>query len=345
MKYDLLKDIEYGGCSAKIPAKQLEQILSGLPIMTHPNLLVDISTHDDAGVYRLNDDTALIFTTDFFPPICSDAYEFGQIAAANALSDVYAMGGKPLMALNIITFSPSKLPLEVYAEILRGGHDMAIQAGCLIVGGHTIDDHPPKYGLAVVGLVHPEKVLTNAGANTGDVLILTKPIGSGLIMAAKKMNLCSDETLHTALDNMKILNKEAIEIAQKFDIHSVTDITGFSLAGHSLKMATASKKTIKLFVKQIPLLPEVYKIADMGCIPGAVFRNMEFTESDINSNIIDYNLYVICHDAQTSGGLLISVNKNDSEQLLIELKKSENCQNSEIIGEVCDFEKVSLELL
>lgn len=344
-KYNLLENIEYGGCSAKIPAKELDKILSDLPLVKHPDLLVDVDTHDDAGVYKLNDDTAIIFTTDFFPPLCADPFEFGQIAAANALSDVYAMGGKPLMALNIITFSPSKLPLEVYAEILKGGNDIAKKAGCLIVGGHTIDDHPPKYGLAVVGTVHPDKVVTNDGAKENDVLILTKPIGSGAILAGHRMELCSDEVLQVALDNMKILNKEASELAVKYGANSITDITGFGLAGHAFKMAKASDKTIEIFASDIPLLDEAYNLVDMACIPGAAFRNMEYTEDSIAVENSDYNLKVLCHDAQTSGGLLISVPEENAKGLLNELTSVEVCKASKIIGKVSARDGVNLKIL
>jgi len=344
-KYNLLENIEYGGCSAKIPAKELDKILSELPLVKHPDLLVDVDTHDDAGVYKLNEDTAIVFTTDFFPPLCADPFEFGQIAAANALSDVYAMGGKPLMALNIITFSPSKLPLEVYAEILKGGNDIAKKAGCLIVGGHTIDDHPPKYGLAVVGTVHPDKVITNDGAKENDVLILTKPIGSGVILAGHRMELCSDEVLQTALDNMKILNKEASELAIKYGANSITDITGFGLAGHVFKMAKASDKTIELFANDIPLLDEAYNLVDMACIPGAAFRNMEYTEDSIIVENSDYNLKILCHDAQTSGGLLISVPEENAKVLLNELISVDICKNSKIMGRVNARDGVNLKIV
>jgi len=172
MTVDLLKLVEYGGCSSKIPAKQLEEILKFLPLPSDPDILVDIDTHDDAGVYRINDDLALVLTTDFFPPVCSDPYEFGQIAAANSISDVYAMGGDPVLALNIMMFPAKDLPMEAYAAILKGGFDKAAEAGVRIIGGHTIDDTPPKYGLAVVGFIHPDKITTNAGARPGDKLIL-----------------------------------------------------------------------------------------------------------------------------------------------------------------------------
>ena len=193
MKIDLLQMVETGGCSAKISPKLLEEFLKYLPLPSDPNILVGIDTHDDAGVYRVNDELALVFTTDFFPPLCSDPYEFGQIAAANSISDVYAMGGTPVIALNIMMFPASKLPLEAYAEILKGGSDMAAEAGLRIIGGHTIDDYPPKYGLAVVGYIHPEKIITNSGARPGDVIILTKPAGTGVILAGQRLKMASDE--------------------------------------------------------------------------------------------------------------------------------------------------------
>ena len=185
--------VEAGGCSAKISPRQLEEFLKFLPVPADPNILVGIDTHDDAGVYRVNDDLALVFTTDFFPPVCSDPYEFGQIAAANSISDVYAMGGTPVIALNIMMFPSSRLPLEAYAEILKGGADIASEAGVRIIGGHTIDDFPPKYGLAVVGFIHPEKIITNAGASPGDLIILTKPVGTGVILAGQRLKMASEE--------------------------------------------------------------------------------------------------------------------------------------------------------
>lgn len=206
-KFDLLSTIEYGGCSAKLPAGLLSQVLKEFPVAMDPKLLVDVNTHDDAGVYQINGETALIFTTDFFPPVCSDPFEFGEIAAANALSDVYAMGGTPLMALNLMMFSPEQVPLEVFGEILRGGNAKVKEAGGLIVGGHTLDDHPPKYGLAVIGTVHPEKLITNAGAKPGDRLVMTKSIGTGALVSGKKNGLVSQEDYNRGLVQMKQLNR------------------------------------------------------------------------------------------------------------------------------------------
>ena len=208
--------VEYGGCSSKISPKQLEEILKYLPLPHDPNILVDIDTHDDAGVYRVNDELALVLTTDFFPPVCSDPYEFGQIAAANSISDVYAMGGDPVLALNIMMFPAAKLPMEAYAEILKGGFDKASEAGVRIIGGHTIDDTPPKYGLAVVGYIHPGRIITNAGARPGDNLILTKPVGTGIIMAGQRLGMADEQDIAEAMRLMKLLNKTGAEVMKKY---------------------------------------------------------------------------------------------------------------------------------
>ena len=280
MKIDLLQMVETGGCSAKISPKQLDEFLKYLPLPSDPNILVDIDTHDDAGVYRVNDELALVFTTDFFPPVCSDPYEFGQIAAANSISDVYAMGGTPVIALNIMMFPASKLPLEAYAEILKGGSDMAAEAGLRIIGGHTIDDYPPKYGLAVVGYIHPEKIITNSGARPGDVIILTKPAGTGVILAGQRLKMASDEDVSQAKQLMKILNKTGAEVMKKFNIKGATDITGFGIAGHALKMAKASNVSMLFNLGRVPLIGSTYRLVDEGCIPGASFRNLDFVEND-----------------------------------------------------------------
>ena len=338
MKIDLLQMVEYGGCSAKISPKQLEEILKYLPLPHDPNILVDIDTHDDAGVYRVNDDLALVLTTDFFPPICSDPYEFGQIAAANSISDVYAMGGDPVLALNIMMFPAAKLPMEAYAEILKGGFDKAAEAGVRIIGGHTIDDFPPKYGLAVVGYIHPEKIITNAGVRPGDLLILTKPVGTGVILAGHRLGMVSEDDLSEAKRLMKLLNKSGAEVMKRYKIRGATDITGFGLAGHALKMARSSKVSIKINMKDVPLIGDSYRLIDEGCIPGASFRNLEYAEKDIDfANDLDYNLKMIAFDAQTSGGLLFSAPSEKVENILDDLKKSELTE-SRVIGSAIEFE-------
>ena len=338
MKVDLLQMVEAGGCSAKIPAKQLEEILKHLPLPADPNILVDIDTHDDAGVYKVNDDLALVFTTDFFPPVCSDPYEFGQIAAANSISDVFAMGGRPVIALNIMMFPASKLPVEAYQDILRGGADMANAAGVRIIGGHSIDDSPPKYGLAVIGYVHPGKIITNAGARPGDVLILTKPVGMGVILAGQRLGIASDDDVEEAKRLMKQLNASGAEVMKKYNITGATDITGFGLAGHALKMAKASSVKITLNLGSVPLIGDTWSLVDQGCIPGASFRNLDFADGDTEyGQDLHYNLKMIAFDAQTSGGLLMCVAGRKEKEVLDELRDS-GLLSSAVIGSVSDFD-------
>ncbi|MBK8881068.1 MAG: selenide, water dikinase SelD [Bacteroidales bacterium] len=334
MKTDLLQMVESGGCSAKISPKQLEEILKYLPLPADSNILVDIDTHDDAGVYRVNDDLALVFTTDFFPPVCSDPYEFGQIAAANSISDVYAMGGDPVLALNIMMFPAAKLPMEAYAEILKGGFDKAAEAGVRIIGGHTIDDNPPKYGLAVVGYINPARLITNAGARPGDNLILTKPVGTAIILAAQRLGMADEKDILEALRLMKLLNKSGADIMKKYNVKGATDITGFGLAGHALKMARASNVSMHLKINEVPLIGKAYNLIDEGCIPGASFRNLEYAEKDVGfAPGLDYNLKMIAFDAQTSGGLLMSVSPEDTEKIIDELKAA-GLTSASVIGNV-----------
>ncbi|MDP4185118.1 MAG: selenide, water dikinase SelD [Bacteroidota bacterium] len=334
MDFDLLSTVENGGCSAKLSPKQLEGILAKLPRVTHENLMVGIDTHDDAGVYRLNEDTALIYTTDFFPPVCSNPYEFGQIAAANALSDVYAMGGKPLLALNLMMFPSKQLPMEAYTDILRGGFNKVEEAEALLVGGHTIEDTPPKYGLAVVGVVHPDKLITNAGVKPGDVLILTKPLGTGVILAGQRNKLTDETSVQTVLNSMKLLNKTGAEIMQKYEVKGATDITGFGLLGHSMRMAQASNVSFHLISKSLPLFPEVYSLLDDGCIPGAAFRNLEFVNDQLSfSKNVNYNMKMLACDAQTSGGLLMAVAAENAYEVLSALHDSGVHPDAAIIGD------------
>lgn len=335
MKFDLLSTVEQGGCSAKLPATELNKVLKDLPAMEHPNLLVNIDTHDDAGVYKIRDDYALIQTTDFFPPVCSDAYDYGQIAAANALSDVYAMGGQVLTALNLVMF-PANLPLDILKEILKGGHDKVVESGGLIVGGHTIADDTPKYGLAVSGWVHPDNLTTNSAAQPGEVLILTKPIGTGTIISAKRIDLCDTETYHAAIDNMKLLNKEASVIMNKYGVKCATDITGYGLLGHIMKLAMASNVSASINASTVPSLPRVMEFIEMGCIPGAAFRNLDYIEDSCKfDESIDYNTKMFLVDAQTSGGILMSVKEEDSALILKELQ-SAGYPTSSIVGKVSE---------
>lgn len=332
-KFDLLSTVEYGGCSAKIPAGELSALLAEIPIIKNANVLVDIETHDDAGVYKLDETTALIVTTDFFPPICSDAYEFGEIAATNSLSDVYAMGGKPLLALNLNMFPSQQIPLTVLRDILMGGQSKINEAGALTMGGHTIEDSPAKYGLAVVGIVHPERVITNSGAKAGQKLILTKPIGSGVLVSAQRMSIADPESYRKAIDNMKLLNDMGATIMQRYNVRGATDVTGFGLLGHLLKMAQASHVAMEVDSHQIPMLPQVEELAELGCIPCAAFRNLDFVRSEVDfSNGISTEIKMLLNDAQTSGGLLMAIDAESADQALAELK--DRYPESALIGRV-----------
>ena len=330
---DLLTLVDQGGCSAKLSAEELRDALSDLGHSRDENILVDIDTHDDAGVYKIRDDYALIQTTDFFPPVCSDPYDFGQIAAANALSDVYAMGGKVLTALNLVLF-PASVPLSVLKEILRGGQQKVQEAGGVILGGHTIADDIPKYGLAVTGWVHPDEVATNSNARAGDMLVLTKPLGTGIIISGRKNELVREEVYQEAITNMKTLNDRAAMIMNRYGIRAATDITGFGLMGHTAKMALGSNVSIHLDARAIPAMTDVMGLIEMGCIPGAAFRNQEFCGPDVSfSDAVTYNQKMLLHDAQTSGGLLMCVRPGDADAVVSELRESGH-KSAVIIGEV-----------
>jgi len=336
MKFDLLKLVDQGGCSAKLPAAELEKALAGLPKISHPNLLVDIETHDDGGVYKISDDYALIQTTDFFPPVCSDPYDFGQVAAANALSDIYAMGGQALTAINIVLF-PEKESLEILKEILLGGQDKVREAEAVMMGGHTITDDIPKYGLAVTGWVHPERIITNNAAKPGDMLILTKAIGTGIIISAWKNGLIDETLYRQAVDSMKLLNKRGAVLMQKYGVRCATDVTGFGLAGHATKMAKGSKVSLHFDTAKIPVFDQVIDLIEMGVIPGASFRNKEFAEADCSFvESLDYNHKILLFDAQTSGGLLMCVDPSKANHIISELKDS-GYTHSAIIGEVVEL--------
>lgn len=319
---DLLNIAENGGCSAKLSAKELDKLLLNFPVFHSDNILVDNSLHDDAGVYRISDDTALIFTADFFPPVCSDPYTFGRIAAANSLSDIYAMGGTPLMALNINMY-PANLPIEGLSEILRGGNDMARQAGVAIMGGHTIEDATPKYGMAVIGTVHPDRIIKNSGLKIGQRLILTKPIGTSAILSAQKVGLASASHIETVLQSMASLNDLALSVMLPFNPTGGTDVTGFGLAGHSHRLALASNVSIEFEFEKIPLFDGVVDFYEQGCIPGSTFRNREFLGDEIYfSESMKYEERMLLFDAQTSGGLLFGIDPDLANTAIKNLKKA-----------------------
>lgn len=298
----------------------MAQVLCQLPQTYDERLLVGLDTSDDAAVYKINDEIAMIQTLDFFTPVVDDPYTFGQIAAANSLSDVYAMGGEPKLAMNIVCF-PNCLSPNVLAEILKGGHDKVIEAGAIIVGGHTVEDDEPKYGLSVSGFVHPDKILTNSNAKPGDVLILTKPLGLGIINTAIKGELADKEAYDIAVKLMCTLNKYAKEAIDKVGgVNSLTDVTGFGLIGHGLEMAKGSGVTIELDHKKIPIIQKALEYANMGLIPAGAYANRKYTLGNITINSgIPKNIEDILFDPQTSGGLLISVREDKAKELLREL--------------------------
>ena len=277
-----------------------------------------IDTADDAGVYRLNDETALIQTLDFFTPIVDDPYLFGQIAATNSLSDVYAMGGKPLTAMNIVTFPICRLAPEVLLAILSGGQQKIAEAGAVMLGGHTIDDDEPKYGLSVTGVVHPDKVLTNAGARPGDALILTKAIGTGVLYTALKAELFP-AGVAAAAASMTQLNRYAAEVMTRFPVHACTDITGFGLLGHAFELAAGSAVDLELDSRAVPLLPDAAEAAGMGLVPAGAYANRDYLKQVDFQPDVPVNLQDLLFDPQTSGGLLISLAEDLAADLLTEL--------------------------
>jgi selenide, water dikinase len=308
--------------------------LVSLVIKSDPRLLVGVETADDAGVYLLTEEIALIQTLDFFTPIVNDPYTFGQIAAANALSDVYAMGGRPLTALNIVCYPAKTVPMEVLKAILAGGLDKVHEAGALLVGGHSVDDTELKYGLSVTGVVHPQRVLTNAGALPGDRLILTKPLGTGIIATAVKGRIASPEAEAQATAVMTALNRAAAECLEGFAVHAVTDITGFGLLGHALEMAMGSGVKLTLFASRVPVLGAAREYAAMGLVPAGTFANRNFCEKSLQvAPGLDPIALDLCADAQTNGGLLIAVAKDQAEDLLACLHQR-GVAAAAIIGEV-----------
>lgn len=308
------------GCGAKVGAGTLSRLLEGFQTHCDPRLIVGYDKSDDASVYVLDENTALVQTTDFFPPIVDDPFLYGQIAAANALSDIYSMGGEPKLALNILCL-PEKMDPSAVQEILRGGYAKAYEAGAIITGGHTIYGSEPIYGLAVSGFVRPDRVLTNSGAKPGDVLLLTKPLGIGILATAAKAELVTRPLLEKVNRQMAALNKTARDIMVNYPVHSCTDITGFGLLGHSYEMAQGSSCTLHLFTSQIPFHKEAYELAEMGFIPAGAYRNREYAEAGIQaSGNVSRAMLDICYDPQTSGGLLIALPESAAKACLSRLQ-------------------------
>lgn len=315
----LTKLASCAGCGAKVGAGTLAALLGAMPARTDPNLIVGFDRSDDAAVYRVTDDTAIVQTVDFFPPIVDDPYTFGQIAAANALSDVYAMGGEPRLALNLLCV-PEDMPGEAVRAILAGGSDKAAEAGAVIAGGHSIFDPIPKYGLCVTGFVHPDRLLKNIGARPGDALILTKPLGMGILATARRASLL-DENCAKRIDTlMTTLNKSARDCMLRYSIHACTDVTGFGLIGHLCEMMQGSEAAADLDTQAIDILPEALSFAEIGVIPEGMYRNRRFAEAETDVSGCPLNLQDVLFDPQTSGGLLIAVDPADASALMKDLK-------------------------
>jgi selenide,water dikinase len=336
----LTSNSAYGGCGAKLAKGLLEKVLCGLPRLESEDVLVGIEFADDAGVIRVSDELAIIHTTDFFPPMVDDPYTFGRIAAVNALSDVWAMGGTPLAGMNLVSYPLAELGGETLKEILRGGLSALAEAGAVLAGGHTVEGQELLYGLAVTGTVHPGKIWRNAGAKPGDALVLTKPLGTGVITTAAKAEMADPAHLSTAVRFMATLNREAAEALLEIQPHAVTDVTGFGLAGHLAEMAAASAAAVEIDLGALPLLPGAIEAAATGLVPAGAGKNRtsvaEVLEVDEGADELRVDL---CLDPQTSGGLLASVSREHAEALVRRLP------GSAIVGHVTDGPPGTIRLL
>jgi selenide,water dikinase len=315
-----------------------------LPKVKNNRVLVGYNSVDDAGVYKLSRDLALVQTVDFFPPVVDDPYDYGSIAAANALSDIYAMGAKPISALNIVGYPKEIMPLSAMEEVLKGGADKAKEAGIPIIGGHTLKTKEPVYGLSVNGIIHPDKIVTNSGAKPGDMLVLTKPLGIGIITTAIKKDKAPLKVVKEAVRIMSQLNKTASEVMLKFRVKACTDITGYGFLGHLCEMTSASGTGAKVYLSRIPVLEYAWKLVEQNIIPGGTLSNRNFMEDKVlwGKDICEEAKLVLC-DAQTSGGLLISVSKNKASKLLNSLK-IRGVKNPSIVGEIIKDRKCRIEV-
>ncbi len=314
-----------------------------LPKIKNDNLLVGLDTSDDAAVYKINEDLAIIQTLDFFTPIVDDPYMYGQIAAANALSDIYAMGGEPIMALNIVCF-PVCLPIDILGQILKGGADKVIEANAVLVGGHSVDDNEPKYGLSVTGTVSPDRIISNSESKPGDMLILTKPLGSGILNTAIKADMLSEKIAKNTTTIMASLNDIAAKGMKSVGVNSCTDITGFGFLGHGYEMAKASNVTFQIQSAHIPIMEETIQYAEMGLVPAGAYRNREYLKKEISfdSKVPTY-MQDILFDPQTSGGLLISIAK-EKVDLLVEFYTKNLKTDFAVVGEVLEKKENYIEV-
>jgi selenium donor protein len=322
------------GCACKLRPQALEEVLARLPLPADPAVLVGAETADDAAVYRLGDDLAIVQTVDFFTPIVDDAYWFGAISAANSLSDVYAMGARPLFALNVVGFPSNRLPMRVLEQILQGALDKAAEAGVSIIGGHTVDDTEPKFGLAVTGVVHPERVVRNSTARPGDALVLTKPLGTGLVATAVKRDLADEATARQAAELMATLNRPAAEAMLEIGANACTDITGFGLLGHLREMAAGSGVDVTIQAGAVPTLDAARTFAAADVVPGGTLNNLAYVEPYVTfAPAVSQVTRLLLADAQTSGGLLISLPAERADALSSALRER-GVNNAAIIGRV-----------
>jgi selenide,water dikinase len=332
------------GCAAKLSATDLTEVLKEVPLARVKELLVGIEHCDDAAAFKIDKDTVLVQTVDFFTPIVDSPYLFGQIAAANALSDVYAMGSKPITALSLVAFPP-KLGHWVLEEILKGGRDKIEESGAVVVGGHSLEDKEPKFGYAVTGISHPEKIVTSAGAKIGDKLILTKPIGLGVLATALKGGIITEEEMMDAIDNARTLNRKASEIMIEVGVNSCTDITGFGFLGHLHIMLKASSKSARIYTQKVPVYQKALELAQIGFVPAGTHENRRFVENYVKGEPTkDSVLMDILLDPQTSGGLLISVSDKKSD-LLIQRLNEEGIKTKEIVGEIVKEKRGNIKLI
>lgn len=334
-KIRLTQFAKHGGCAAKIGPDTLSRVLGRLPEFSDPDLIVGFETSDDAAVYKITDDVAVIQTLDFFTPVVDDPYTFGQVAATNALSDVYAMGGEPKIALNIVCF-PGDLDPDILGEILRGGADKVREAGAVLVGGHSIQDDVPKYGLSVAGFVRPDRVYKNFGCRAGDVLILTKQLGSGIINTAVKAQMASPESEREVIRVMTTLNKKAKETAAGFTVHACTDVTGFGLLGHCAEMADAGKAVIELGVEGIAFMHGAEEYSGMGLIPGGAYRNQEHVSHLLDAGGVAEVYVDLLSDPQTSGGLLFAVPEDEAERMVRAFEQADLGTEVSVVGRVIE---------
>ena len=334
----LTQMVKCSGCAAKMGPGILSKVLAPIPKETDSNILVGRESFDDAGVYKLNDTTALVQTLDFFPPIHNDPYKYGRIAATNALSDVYAMGGVPITAMNIVTF-PDNLPHEVLTEILRGGQDAVHEAGAVLVGGHTITDPELKYGLSVTGIINPDKIMSNSGAKVGDVIILTKKIGTGILSTMMKKDILSDIHEEILYKSMSTLNKDASKVAVDMGIKCATDITGFGLLGHLNHICRESNVSVHIEKHMVPVLPGVYQGLEKDCITGGGKRNKQYLNEYVDWGNSTDEMMAILTDPQSSGGLVVTLPIDKASTYI------ENVPESTVIGYVVKKERYNITVI